>query len=62
LSELNDHSVAKWQSEWYNKTKGAIMKSFSPKIADRLKMKINVTPNLTSMVTGHGDIKSYLHK
>jgi len=33
-----------------------------PQIADRLKFKINVTPNLTTMVTGHGNIKSYLHK
>jgi hypothetical protein len=33
-----------------------------PKIADRLKLKINVTPNFTTMVTGHGNIKSYLFK
>jgi hypothetical protein len=37
-------------------------KLFSPKIADRLKSKINVTPNFTTMVTGHGNIKSYLYK
>jgi hypothetical protein len=62
LSDLNDHSVNKWQSEWDNTTKGAIKKSFFPKIVDRLKMKIKVTPNLTTMITGHGNIKSYLHK
>ena len=27
-----------------------------------LKLKINVTPNFTTMVTGHGNIKSYLFK
>jgi len=26
LSELNDHSVNKWQSEWDNTTKGSITK------------------------------------
>ena len=62
LGELNDHSVNQRQSEWDNTTKGAITKPFVPKTADRLKMKINVTPNLTTMVTGHGNIKSYLHK
>ena len=62
LSELNDHSATKWQSEWDNTTKGAITKSFFAKIADRLKIKVNITPNLTTMVTGHGNIKSYLHK
>ena len=62
ISELSDLSVTKWQSEWDHTTKGAITKSFFPKTADRLKMKINVTPNFTTMVTGHSNIKSYLHK
>jgi hypothetical protein len=35
---------------------------FSPKIAGRLKLKINVTANFTIIVTGHGNIKSYLQK
>jgi hypothetical protein len=25
---------------------------------DRLKLKINITPNFTTMVTGHGNVKS----
>ena len=60
--ELSDYSVTKWQAEWHYTTKGAITKTFSPKIADRLKLKIKVTPNFTTMVTGHGNIKSYLYK
>jgi len=60
--ELSDYSVTKWQGEWDNTIKDAITKTFSPKIVDRLKLKINVTPNFTTMVTGHGNIKSYLHK
>jgi hypothetical protein len=62
LSELNDHGVTTWQSDWDHTTKGAITKSFFPNIADWLKLKINVTPNFTTMATGHGNIKSYLHK
>jgi len=42
--------------------KGAITKLFFPKIADRLKLKINVTPNFTTMVTEHGNIKAYLYR
>ena len=38
ISDLSDLSVTKWQSEWDHTTKGAITKSFFPKIADRLKM------------------------
>ena len=39
-------------------TKGATTKSFFPKIPDRLKMRISVTPNFTTMITGHGNIKN----
>ena len=31
-------------------------------LAERLKIKINVTPNFTTTVTGHGNIKTYLFK
>ena len=62
LSELNDRSVSKWQIEWDHTIKSAITKSSFPKIADRLKTKINVTPYFTTMETGHGNIKSYLDK
>jgi len=60
--ELSDNSVTKWQGEWNYTTKDAITETFFPKITDRLKLKINVTPNFTTMVTGHGNIKSYLYK
>jgi hypothetical protein len=29
---------------------------------DRLKLRINLTPNFTAIVIGHGNIKTYLHK
>ena len=54
------YSETKWQTEWDRTIKGLTTKLCFPKVADRLKLKINVTPNLTMMVTGHGNIKSYL--
>jgi hypothetical protein len=36
--------------------------AFFPKIEDRLKLRLNTTPNFTTIVTGHGNIKAYLHK
>jgi hypothetical protein len=54
--------LEKWQSEWDNTTKGQITKQIFPVIWDRLKMKIKITPILTMMITGHGNLKSYLHK
>jgi hypothetical protein len=61
-SEPNENSETKWQIEWDRTTKGVTKKLYFPKVADRLKLKINVTPNFTMMVTGHGNIKSYLYK
>jgi len=57
-SELSEISETKWQIEWNRTTKGATTKLDCPKVAHRLKLKINVTPNLTMMVTGHSNIKS----
>jgi len=62
MSERKEQSVKWWQREWTETTKGAITKAFFPKIEDRIKFRINVTPNFTTIVTGHGNIKAYLHK
>jgi hypothetical protein len=62
ISGLKDQGLKQWQNEWVRTTKGAITESFFPKIVDRMKLTINATPNFTTMVTGHGNIKTYLHK
>ena len=41
---------------------GAITTLFFSKIADILKLKINVNPKFSTMVTGHGNIKAYLYR
>ena len=62
ISELKERSLKQWQHEWARTTKGAIAKSIFPKIVDRMKLTINAKSNFTTMVTGHGNIKTYLHK
>jgi hypothetical protein len=42
--------------------KAALTKQFFPNISDRIKTKIKVTPNFTSLVTGHGNTRAYLHR
>jgi hypothetical protein len=61
-SELEALSVAKWQKEWDQSTKGHITKQYFTSIADRLNMKLNLNYKFTLMVTGHGNINSYLHR
>ena len=57
LSELGGISVEKWQKEWDQTTKGEITKEYFPVVAERLKIKINITQNFTTMVTGQGNIR-----
>ena len=61
-SEIEGTSVEKWQREWDQTTKGKTTKEYFPVVADRLKMEINITENFTSMVAGHGNIRSYSHR
>jgi hypothetical protein len=61
-SELGEKSVEKWQRDWDQTTKGQITKEYFPIVADRLNIKINIAHNFTTMVTGHGNIRSYLHR
>jgi hypothetical protein len=42
-------------------TKGRRTKDYFPKVAERLHTKIHLTQNFTTMVTGQGNIKSYLY-
>jgi len=60
--DLENTSVETWQREWGTTTKGRITKDYFPKVAERLHTKIHLTQNFTTMVTGHGNIKSYLHR
>jgi len=62
ISVLGEISVGKWQRAWDQTTNGEITKECFPVVADRLNMKINITHNFTSMVTGHGNIRSHLHR
>jgi hypothetical protein len=61
-SELEILSVKKWQREWGQSTKGQITKQYFPDITASLNMKLNLTHNFTFMVTGHGNINSYLYR
>ena len=42
--------------------KSEVTKSSSSKIADRFKLIINITPNLTRVATQHGNIRICLHR
>ena len=55
-------SIRKWQSQWEETTKGAVTKEFFQSVEGRLGVKLNLSPNITKIMTGHGNIRSYLHR
>jgi hypothetical protein len=57
----NQKSIAKWQKQWDDTNNGRVTKEYFPEVKERLKKKINLSPNFTAMVTAHGKTKAYLH-
>jgi hypothetical protein len=61
-SEINRRGLEQWQRQWNSSEKGAMCRSFFPRLEQRLKMKLPITPEFTALITGHGNTKSYLHR
>ena len=53
-------SIRKWKSQWEETTKGGITKEFLPNVERTLAVNLNLNPNVTTIMTGHGNIRSYL--
>ena len=62
LRQLKEGTVRKWQGSWTQTPKGSTTKEYFPDIEGRLKMNLKLTGNITSILTGHGNIKAYLHR
>ena len=56
MSDLTEMSIQTWQRQWEQTTKGAITKEYFPVVNERLKMNIKCTPNLSTIIVGHGNI------
>ena len=42
--------------------KEATTKEFFPSVEKRLAVNLNLNPNVTTIMTGHGNIQFYLHR
>jgi len=61
-NDTRKESTRKWQSQWEETAKGVITKGFSPVVESRLAMNLNLSLNVKTIMTGHGNIRSYLHR
>ena len=57
-----ERSIRKFQSQQEETTKEAITKEFFPSVENRLAVNPNLSPNVKTIMTGHGNIRSYLHR
>jgi hypothetical protein len=62
LKQIEEGSEGKWQISWTETTKGSTTKEYFPDINERQRMNLNLSGNLTTILTGHGNIKAYLHR
>jgi hypothetical protein len=62
LRQLEEEGARKWQECWTQTTNSNMTKEYFPDIKGRLKMELIPTGNLTTILTGHGNIKAYLHR
>ena len=60
--DTRKESIRKWQSQWEETVNGAITKEFFPSVERRLAVNLNLSPNVTTIMTGHGNNRSYLHR
>jgi hypothetical protein len=62
ITREKENALHMWQQQWTNTGKGAVTKAFFPSVRNRLRQVIPIFPEFTTMVTGHGKRKSYLHR
>ena len=62
VTREKENGLHMWEQQWMDMGKGAVMKTFFPSVRNRLLQKIPIFPELTTMLTGHGNISSYLHR
>jgi hypothetical protein len=62
IKELEDESTKKWQRNWTQTLKGKTTKEYFPDVAERLKLKLQLTQNFTAPVSRHGKTRDYLYR
>ena len=62
ITREKENGLHMWQWQWTNTVKGAVTKACFPSVRNRLQQKIAVFPEFTTILTGRGKLRSYLHR
>jgi ribonuclease HI len=58
--DTRKESIRKWQRQWEETMKGVITKELFPSVESRLAVNLTLSPKVTTIMTGHGNILSDL--
>jgi hypothetical protein len=61
-NKTREECISKWQRQLEETTKGAITKDFFPSVERRLAVNLHLNLKVTTIMKGHGNIRSYLHR
>jgi hypothetical protein len=61
-TDLKKEGFAECQRQWESTNKGALCRSFFPTVERRLKVRMPLTSKFTAIISGHGKMKSYMHR
>jgi len=62
IKVIKEEGELKWQKEWNVSKKGEKRKYFFPDIGERKYKKLQMGIKLSTMVTGHGTLRSYYYR
>jgi len=62
ITREKGNGLRMWQRQWANAGKEAVIKAFFPAVRNRIRQNIPVSPEFTTMLTGHGKLRSYRHR
>jgi len=57
VQQVKQQSIERWQTQLEQTAKGSTTKQFFPDIKERLKKRLQLTPNFTATVTARGKPK-----
>jgi hypothetical protein len=61
ITHLSSSAKAEyWQTQWEETMNGAITKEFFRSVERRLAVNLILSPKVTTIMTGHGNIRSYV--
>jgi hypothetical protein len=60
--EAAEEAIQKCQEQWKKTSKAEATKQYFPTVMDRIGTKINLTPKLTAVLSGHGKTRAYLYR